>query len=424
MRESGDKRLGGSGYLADPLASSSWMSEVARYWPLAKGSISEVYKPCSNKSCKLCASGAKHRAYLFNYRLEGRTYCTYVPIEAVDTVQEALDNGRSLERSIVEEGLRLIRSYHKRRKRVGSPVASVSKPKGRLSVGLLSELDLLAPEVGYYRDFCGAIMRVVREQGMEPVLFNGTVRPSDVEREEADVITCPEVWSAAESRRVDAIICVCVPDTDAWRDRFSRLGMPVVGDPSPYRLSHAVGVIERGVQALHEMGATKVALLAWDHTDELLARFHHSASERGMRSEPAWVGGIYHPYRRGSGWEAFRDIWTARRDRPDGLLVTDDVLFREAAIAIAELGLGDRLQIVSVTNRAGSDFSVPFAHTRFEFDPQKDAEIMVAMLQDCLAGRPPPAQPVPSPFVVRSVTGPVKEADHPVGEPAEKVHSA
>jgi len=76
----------------------------------AKGSLAEVRKTCGKKGCRKCASGEKHPAWLFMYRLDGKAYSMHVPKSMVPLLEKALENGRKLERRMVENGIALIRS--------------------------------------------------------------------------------------------------------------------------------------------------------------------------------------------------------------------------------------------------------------------------------------------------------------------------
>ena len=93
---------------SDGRAKSRWLREVTRLWPVAKGSLSEVRKPCTRPNCPACRDGRRHKVFLFCYREDGRNRCAYVPADAVALVRQAIANGRQLERQLVTEGRALI----------------------------------------------------------------------------------------------------------------------------------------------------------------------------------------------------------------------------------------------------------------------------------------------------------------------------
>jgi len=88
----------------------AFRERIDALWPLAKGSVSEVRKPCSRPGCKACASGRKHPALIFTYRKDGKLRCRHVRPGQEAVLRKAIENGRKLERLLVEAGEELLRS--------------------------------------------------------------------------------------------------------------------------------------------------------------------------------------------------------------------------------------------------------------------------------------------------------------------------
>ena len=78
-------------------------------YPVARGSLALVHKPCANPNCPACKSGEKHPSWIFGYVENGKRKCMYVQPRHVEILREAIENGRRLEQMILEEGLALIR---------------------------------------------------------------------------------------------------------------------------------------------------------------------------------------------------------------------------------------------------------------------------------------------------------------------------
>ena len=276
-----------------------------------------------------------------------------------------------------------------------------------LRVGVLSELNLLGTDIEYFRDLASQTLCELRARGMAPMLFNGTVRPGEV----SDAVTCPEFWDAVAQHRLDAAVILDVPSTEAWYDRVEALAVPAVGDFTPFSLENDRGMIVPGLRELRRQGASKIALLAWNRGNTL-SLFQKELGELGLSTSPHWIRGDFNPALPGSGWETFREIWSARPEKPDGLLVTDNVFFHGAVQAIRELGIAvpQELRIVTHANRDGPVAPPTLSHTRFECDPRADAQIFVDLLARRLAGEAPPAEPVCAPFkVVHLAAGTVPE---------------
>jgi hypothetical protein len=93
----------------------AFLDELASLWPLAKGSLAEVRKPCIRPNCPACKAGKKHPAWLFSFTQGGKRRCRYVPAVMVPRLRQALDNGRQLEKRLVELGAELLTRYRQNR---------------------------------------------------------------------------------------------------------------------------------------------------------------------------------------------------------------------------------------------------------------------------------------------------------------------
>lgn len=94
---------------------NKFMKELAQRWPVAKGSLAEVRKPCTRPNCRACQSGEKHRAFLFGSREDGKQRCLYVPRDLVPALRRAIEGGRWLEEELSHMGRQLIEAYRRNR---------------------------------------------------------------------------------------------------------------------------------------------------------------------------------------------------------------------------------------------------------------------------------------------------------------------
>ena len=92
-------------------AKEKWKKEMSDLWPAAKGSLARVYKPCIRKNCPACARGDKHPAWLFAYSSQGRRKVMYVPLALVPQIQQAIQNGREIEKYLYRTGPELIKRH-------------------------------------------------------------------------------------------------------------------------------------------------------------------------------------------------------------------------------------------------------------------------------------------------------------------------
>jgi len=94
----------------------AFLKELTGLWPLAKGSLAEVHKPCIRPNCPACRSGRKHRALIFSFSQGRRRRCLYVPVELEALLRQAIANGRRLERRLSELGMELIERHRRQRR--------------------------------------------------------------------------------------------------------------------------------------------------------------------------------------------------------------------------------------------------------------------------------------------------------------------
>ena len=96
-------------------ARGAFLRKVQSLWPVAKGSLAEVRKPCIRANCRACKEGRKHRAFIFSFFKDGRRRCRYVPRDLVPFLRRAIANGRKLERWILELGEEAIQEHRRKR---------------------------------------------------------------------------------------------------------------------------------------------------------------------------------------------------------------------------------------------------------------------------------------------------------------------
>lgn len=369
----------------------------------AKGSLSEVHRRCGKASCSVCRELGGHRVFLFSYREEGRRRCVYIPAEAVPKLRQALANGRAIERELVASGAALTASFSQRKRPAQKGATTELAAVPRLRVGVLSELNILdATCSGYHRGLANLTVQYLRERGFDATLYCGTVLPGE-ERTEP---TCPEFGHAVRDRNLDAAIILDVPSSPQWAARIAALPIPTIGYYTGYDAGpDLASMIRRGLADLRNAGSRRIALLTWERGN-IIPCFEEAAAELNLETRQRWVAGSFEPVLPGSGWEAFREIWAAYPEKPDGLLVLDDVFFQGAAQAIHGMGIavpGD-LHVATHANRLTALTPDPLPCFRYIFDPADAAKALTDLLQRRLAGEPPPVEQLKMPFVAELPT--------------------
>jgi len=104
-------------HLLKQLDQKAFQSEIAGLWPLARGSLTLIRKPCVRPGCPACAKGVKHSAYILMARDKGLRRCLYVPRELAPLLRQALRNGKVLERRLGQMAMQMILAYRAQRRR-------------------------------------------------------------------------------------------------------------------------------------------------------------------------------------------------------------------------------------------------------------------------------------------------------------------
>lgn len=251
-------------------------------------------------------------------------------------------------------------------------------------IGIYSESDLLQSRTSSYHIIkTSALRRYFMEQGATAEVYLGTSVPG----EKPDRPTNRRFLDDVAAGRLDGVVFTSESVTDAWREWNKQFPLPFVGsDWSPYRVEIDVtALIREGVRQLVTQGCRRLALLSWSSH---MAEFSAALAAHGLDARPGWERHDLEPFLPGAGWEEFREIWSACAEKPDGLLVTDDCLAADAAVALQELGIRvpAQLRLVIQTNK-GSGLRFPFPVTRLEIDPVEQGRALGAMLLDLLNGR-------------------------------------
>lgn len=154
-------------------------------------------------------------------------------------------------------------------------------------------------------------------------------------------------------------------------------------------------MIRQAVQFLVERNRRRLGILhPTDHAtenevdDPHVRAFKHALEGTDVPFRRERVFGCINPTSADNGWADFRRLWRNSPARPDGLIICDDCLFRDAAPAILahDIKVPEDLLIVTHANR-GSGVVYPFPTARMEYDPGRFADEMVDMLLDLVNER-------------------------------------
>jgi len=233
-------------------------------------------------------------------------------------------------------------------------------------------------------------------------------------------LSCTEFVEDARANKLRGVAVVLGVRHREWLEPIQRNKVPVVG-PGEYEQGVDNGNLEmvrQGTRRLLEAGRRKIAFMAWQEKDNgggWVQCFKSSLRAAGAPIREEWIRHQVHPSQPGAGWEEFREIWLASSDRPDGLLVCDDLLMRDATPAIceAQVRVPEKLMIVAHANH-GSGIHYPFPVWQMEYDPDEHARLLGEMLVKLMRKETVNPRRVTLPF--RWVSPPLRRAR--AGQPA------
>jgi DNA-binding LacI/PurR family transcriptional regulator len=130
----------------------------------------------------------------------------------------------------------------------------------------------------------------------------------------------------------------------AWSQAFRERGIPTldstdVGDPQ----MTAQRMMQAAMEYFKQRGKRKIALIGWRNPwirgNPFPEVFFEAAGKAGIPVDSRLVDFAAEGWVPGMGWERFRDIWLSGPEKPNGLLVLDDMLYRDCEKAIESLGV-------------------------------------------------------------------------------------
>ncbi len=278
-------------------------------------------------------------------------------------------------------------------------------------VAILSDYDILSHEATpFFRVVIRALRSKLNKKGYSSRLYIGYADKPDP----SVGFTCHEFLEDLELDRILGVVSIATLPFPDWLGPVRKKGIPLVADGSPNAFEYVVeidpcSIIPSAVRFLRNRGCREIALLGWRFSyaqvsspGSAVARFREALALAGLPYRAEWVRGDLHPSQRGAGWAQFREIWAARGEaKPDGLIVTDDVLFEEASHAILEMGvrIPEQLTVVANANH-GLLKPVAFPVALYEIDPEEFAQSLSEMICTLITGAKPESRVVRIPYTL------------------------
>lgn len=270
----------------------------------------------------------------------------------------------------------------------------VLDPRDRQQVAIVSELNILLPRVSYfYRRLVLQAQKYFDAQDKRTTLYLGSAGLDQTR----NGVTCDHLFQDVEENKICGILGVTLPVDRNLLLLCKRKAIPVVSPHPEYGCTvtfEQSSLINKSVAYLVGRGCQKIAFL-YHGPQKQMGRIEHSSlvlfrkemKSHGLPVREEWVGANLPKETPGAGWESFCNIWSASDEKPDGIVVTDDMLFRDAMVAICALGIDvpGELRVCTHANKGG-DTLYPFPVARVEVDPDAHAVVMGDMMMKLLRG--------------------------------------
>jgi DNA-binding transcriptional regulator YhcF (GntR family) len=232
------------------------------------------------------------------------------------------------------------------------------------------------------------VKRRLEERGRSVRLYFGDRTPHDTEHR----MLCREFLQDVQAGRLSSVLVLAGLVSDDWMKPLAQQGVPVIGANSLFDVNMTFNRerwINDSVAYLKGQGKRRIGLVYWAGNRPLNPGmpsygeiFEKALKREGMVFDSTIIRSDLHPSLDGSGWEEFREIWL--RDpakRPDGLIITDEMLLESGLRAAADhrLVLPNDLLISALTSdfQKGRDWD---RIARFEWAVDQRVELCLKAL--------------------------------------------
>ncbi|MDD2710349.1 MAG: LacI family DNA-binding transcriptional regulator [Verrucomicrobiae bacterium] len=258
-------------------------------------------------------------------------------------------------------------------------------------VGILSELDITSPGVSFF--FPRVIQQFKRffdGQNLKAKIYVG-------EQTSANPVKAPcrEFLGDLKEGLLGGLAVLFAQPDSKWIPLLRKKQIPVIGPPpfSEYEVrSDTEEMIRMGLRFFIEKGRKRIAVMGWSSGKNWPEKtaFEKLMNDAGLKIHENWLCHDLHHGPANAGMEEFGKLWRSEKEKPDALLVCDDLLFRNAAMSLLSLRINvpEDLLVVSHSNK-GSGIAAPFPVQYLELDPDEYAYACGETLLQLLNKTPP-----------------------------------
>lgn len=183
---------------------------------------------------------------------------------------------------------------------------------------------------------------------------------------EATGIHCPDFFDDVRLGRVSGMISFFTYREPGWVSLLRKHNIPFIDPLETRTIFPKSNFLPWAVDLALRHGRRKVAAITWESPTDGVNPFTRElttlAEKHDIELVRSWLDVSVNGWEPGMGWERFRDIWRSMKEKPDMLVVGDDMVFSDIQQAILELGIRvpeDLLVVVRGSDVYQVDLRIP-----------------------------------------------------------------
>ncbi|HWL51557.1 MAG TPA: GntR family transcriptional regulator [Chthoniobacteraceae bacterium] len=265
------------------------------------------------------------------------------------------------------------------------------KPLPRRHIGILHEADPTHPDLSpHFPKLAQEIRLALTGLGLPSRAYYGFAQPYTPF---AAPLTCEDILTDLRLDRLSGLIVLRNTSRSVWEGIKQINGLPLLDGKLRWDegWSSKTRFIRQALKHFKARGRRRLAVLAWENPELLFKPFYTElcmlAEEAGIEIDDrlldltAEVGPV------GMGWERFRDLWRGTPNKPDSLIVLDDMLFGDCQKAILDLKIAVPQQLDIVVSSSDAVRLTPlFPITVSQTSTRRVAEKYALKMQAMLNG--------------------------------------
>lgn len=211
--------------------------------------------------------------------------------------------------------------------------------------------------------------------------------------EESPSLHCPDLLDDIRLDRVSGLIAFFTHRHADWWPLVDQRNIPVIDTEIMIAQRKPSSFLEWAIDLAHEQGRRKVAAVNWESKIDPVRPFSDRliklTSAKGLTLNRSWLDMEVNGWEPGMGWERFRDIWLRTPDKPDVLIIGDDMIFSDVQRAIQEMRIrvpDDLLVVARNSDAVPLNIQIPVWMEKTRVSDQ--AKIYAEAIRDLLAGKP------------------------------------